>query len=91
MRDPENITCLSLWGRTSAIRSRLARIARPRFAASGLDRTSPGPAGGSPAGKGKPDVRVLLNNPSMELSWSVNSCWVSAAEGEDERKPHWKL
>jgi hypothetical protein len=47
----ENITCLSPWGRTGDIRSRLARIARPRFAASGLDRTSPDPAGARHTGK----------------------------------------
>jgi hypothetical protein len=35
------VTCLSPWGQTGAIPSRLARIARPRFAACGLDQTPP--------------------------------------------------
>ena len=51
MRDPDNITCLLPWGRTGAIRSRLAHIARPRFAAGGLDRTSSDPAGARHTGK----------------------------------------
>jgi hypothetical protein len=35
------VTCLSPSGQTGAIRQRLARIARPRFAAGGPDRMSP--------------------------------------------------
>jgi hypothetical protein len=38
------------WSRTDAIRKRLARVT-PRFAASGLDLTSSGPAGVRHAGK----------------------------------------
>ena len=53
---PENFTCLSQWGRTGAIRQRLARIARSRFAASGLDRTLPGPAGARHKGKANQSV-----------------------------------
>jgi hypothetical protein len=33
MSVPKVVSCLSPWGQTGAIRSRLARIARPRFAA----------------------------------------------------------
>jgi len=51
MNGPNNVTCLSLGGWTGAIRSRQARIACPRFAASGLDRMSSGPAGVRHAGK----------------------------------------
>jgi hypothetical protein len=35
------VTCLSPWGQTGAIPSRLARIPRPRFAVCGLDRLAP--------------------------------------------------
>jgi hypothetical protein len=38
---PGIITCLSPWGQTGAIPSRLALFARPAPPASGLDRMSP--------------------------------------------------
>ncbi len=41
MSVPNVVTCLWTWGQTGAIPSRLARIARPRFAACGLDGMSP--------------------------------------------------
>jgi hypothetical protein len=41
MIGPNIATRLSPPGQIGAIRERLARIARPRFAACGLDRTSP--------------------------------------------------
>jgi len=41
MSVPNVITCLKTWGQTGVIPSRLARIARPRFAACGLDGMPP--------------------------------------------------
>jgi hypothetical protein len=68
---PDNVTCLSPWGRTGAIRQRLARIARLCFAASGLDRTLPGTVRAHHKGKANQSVASAKLN-------GVRACSTSA-------------
>ena len=86
MRGPNNITCLSPWRRTSAIRSRLARIARPRFAASGLDRMSSAPQEFAMQVR---HARVLPNSRLMERGGASILGGASAEHGKDEWTLQW--
>ena len=85
MNGPNNITCLSLGGWTGAIRSRQARIARPRFAASGLDRMSSGPAGVRQAGKAS-RTRASLRA-STRLHWSIFNRAMQESAGFIPKRP----
>jgi hypothetical protein len=64
-------------GQTSAILSRLARVARPRFAAHGLDRMSPTRQGLAKRVRqiGSNKLRFSIRTgEEMELCWIQSSC-----------------